>query len=91
MDLHPGKLRALGLQHPLPGVLAERLERPVEALGFWGAIALPVAYLSLLASGIDGRAGLGLFLGLVGLHVAALVIGHGHARSGGERAATRSD
>lgn len=61
-----------------PRSIVARLEAPVEALGFWGAIVLPAAYLSLLVGGLEGQAGLGLFLALVALHVAALLVGHGY-------------
>ena len=50
----------------------------VETLAFWGAIALPVCYLSLLVVGIDDTSGLLTFLGLVGLHVVALIAGRSH-------------
>lgn len=39
-------------------------------------MGLPVGYLSLLVRGIEGRTGLVLFLGLFGLHLMALVVGH---------------
>ena len=50
----------------------------VETLAFWGAIVLPIAYLSLLFVGIDDASGLLLFLGLFALHVLALVAGRSH-------------
>lgn len=68
--------------------ITDRLEAPVKAIGFWAAMWLPVSYLSLLASGIDSQAGLGLFLGLFGLHVIALVLGHGYRPPGAGRSAT---
>lgn len=61
-----------------PWSIVERLEAPVEAIGFWAAMGLPVYYLSLLVRGIDSRVGLVIFLSLLGLHVIALVIGHDH-------------
>lgn len=51
---------------------------PLSALSFWFAIALPLLYLPMLAAGIESARGLVLFLGLFGLHVLALVGGHGH-------------
>lgn len=57
---------------------------PLSALSFWIAIALPVFYLPLLAAGIDSVDGLLLFLGLLGLHVLALVGGRGHGTLGRE-------
>lgn len=50
----------------------------VATLSFWGAIALPVIYLPLLAVGIDDASGLLAFLGLFGLHVVTLVAGRSH-------------
>lgn len=58
--------------------LLKRLVNPVAAISFWVAITLPVVYLSLLISGIDSRSGLALFIGLVGLHVLALIGGRDH-------------
>lgn len=57
---------------------------PLSALSFWVAIALPALYLPLLATGIDGPDGLLLFLGLLGLHVLALVGGRGYGTVGRE-------
>lgn len=51
------------------------LAGPLSALSFWSAIALPVLYLPILAAGIESVAGLATFLGLFGLHVAALLGG----------------
>lgn len=50
----------------------------VSALSFWGAIVLPLCYLSLLVVGIDGTSGLLLFLGLFGLHVLTLIAGRSY-------------
>ncbi|WP_396612603.1 hypothetical protein ACH9L7_04825 [Haloferax sp. S1W] len=52
---------------------------PFETLAFWSAIALPLAYLPLLASGLGGG-DLPLFAGLLALHVTALVLGRDHAQ-----------
>lgn len=57
--------------------------RLVAKLSFWGAIALPVCYLSLLMVGIDDTSGLLTFLGLVGLHLVALVAGRSYRSNGG--------
>ena len=57
--------------------------RLVATLSFWGAIALPACYLTLLAVGIDDTSGLLTFLGLVGLHVLALVAGRSHRADAG--------
>lgn len=47
----------------------------LSAMAFWGAIVLPVCYLSLLVLGIDDATGLAVFLGLFGLHVLTLIAG----------------
>jgi|GEM_PF-5484533 len=47
----------------------------LSTLAFWSAIALPALYLPLLGNGIETVDRLGLFLGLIGLHVLALVAG----------------
>ena len=60
-------------------VLPSRLAEPLSTVSFWAAIALPACYLSLLASGIETTDGLALFLGLLGLHVLALLGGRAHA------------
>jgi hypothetical protein len=44
---------------------------------------LPACYLALLAVGIDDTSGLLTFLGLVGLHVLALVAGRSHRADAG--------
>lgn len=59
---------------------SEVLRRPVEALAFWAAIALPFAYLPLLYSGFESTSGVLLFAGLVVANVLALYVGHGHKR-----------
>lgn len=53
-----------------------RLTVPLEAVGFWAAVALPVAYLPLLATG--GRQSRHLAFALVAAHVLALAAGHTH-------------
>ena len=55
------------------------LSRPAAALAFWSAIALPLAYVPLLAAGLDSSGDLFLFLGLFALHLAALIGGRTHA------------
>jgi uncharacterized MAPEG superfamily protein len=55
------------------------LTGPLSALSFWLAILLPVLYLPLLISGIESFRGLAVFVGIVGLHVLALIGGHPYA------------
>lgn len=64
--------------------LRRHVRVPLSALSFWIAIALPAVYLPLLVVGIDGADGLLLFLGLLGLHVLALVGGRGYGTVGRE-------
>ena len=54
------------------------LSTPVTAIAFYGAIALPAVYLPLLVAGIETTDGLVTFLGLLGLHLAALVGGRSY-------------
>lgn len=56
----------------------EHLETPIEAIGFWSAILLPVLYLVLFVNGIRSWSGLALILGLLILHAIALVVGRNH-------------
>jgi hypothetical protein len=52
----------------------------VKQLAFWAAIVLPVLHLSLLATGLESRLMTLAFLGLVGLNVCALWLGHQYGR-----------
>jgi hypothetical protein len=53
------------------------VRRAVEPVAFWVSVLLPLGYVPLLFGGFtDGQ--VELFLALVGVHVASLVIGHGH-------------
>jgi hypothetical protein len=54
------------------------LTEPLAALAFWGAIALPLLYVPLLAAGLGSTQDLALFLGLFALHLAALVGGRSY-------------
>ncbi|WP_191965449.1 MULTISPECIES: hypothetical protein [Haloferax] len=53
---------------------------PLETVAFWSAVALPIAYLPLLANGLSS-ADVPLFVGLLALHAAALVLGRGHGQN----------
>lgn len=48
-----------------------------QAVAFWSAIALPIAYAPLLYGGLT-TGDMPLFLGLVAANVLAFVLGHGH-------------
>jgi len=54
------------------------LTKPIEAIGFWAAVALPFLYVPLLATGIEQQSSQLAALLLIGLHVAALVVGRHH-------------
>ncbi|KYH26541.1 hypothetical protein HAPAU_16400 [Halalkalicoccus paucihalophilus] len=56
------------------------LSRPIEAIAFWSAIALPFLYLPLLVSGLGSTAQLTAFLALLAIHAAAIVCGHRYNR-----------
>jgi hypothetical protein len=53
--------------------------RPVRFVAFWVATLLPLFYVPLLATGAVTTSRLG-FAGVVGLNVAAFVVGHSHNR-----------
>lgn len=56
------------------------LSRPVEAIAFWSAIALPFLYLPLLVSGLGSAAQFTAFLALLAIHAVAIVGGHWYNR-----------
>ena len=61
-----------------PRRIGQTLAAPLELLGFWSAIALPALYLPLLLTGLDTTSELVTFLGLLGLHLVALVVGRSY-------------
>lgn len=54
------------------------LFRPLEALGFWAAVALPFVYVPLIVTGVETSAEILAVATLVVAHVVALVVGHRH-------------
>lgn len=54
--------------------------KPVRAAAFWLAVALPFAYLPMLAGGIGTETELLTFAGLVAANAVALLVGHDHRR-----------
>ena len=56
------------------------ITRPLEAIAFWSAIALPFLYIPLLIYGLDTGGRVAVFLGLIVLNVIAFVLGHGYNR-----------
>lgn len=59
---------------------AATVRKPIEATAFWAAVVLPLAYVPVLAVGIDGLQGAGLFASLVALHLLVLAVGHRYGR-----------
>lgn len=57
------------------------LARPIEAISFWSAIALPFLYLPLLFSGLGSNSQLTAFLALLAIHAVTIVAGHGYDRT----------
>ena len=51
--------------------------RPVQAVAFWLAIALPLAYLPALAAGFETTS-VQVFAALLAANAVALVVGHGY-------------
>lgn len=58
----------------------EQLLRPLEAVAFWCAIALPFLHIPLLLHGLETSGELFTFLGLLALNGIAIVVGHRHKR-----------
>lgn len=56
------------------------LVRPIQALAFWLAIALPLAYLPALAMGFEAVSTT-TFAALLVANAVALIVGHGHNRT----------
>lgn len=56
----------------------ETVLKPVRATSFYAALALPLAYVPLLVSGLESVSQTTTFALLLGLHVLALAAGHGH-------------
>lgn len=52
--------------------------RPARFVGFWTAVVAPLAYPTLLLSGLDGRALLLLLAGVFFINVLGLVMGRGY-------------
>lgn len=61
-------------------VSLESLTEPLSAIAFWMAIAIPALYVPLIATGIEGLDGLGLFFGLFALHLVSLYVGRSYRR-----------
>lgn len=60
--------------------LIATIARPLEAVAFWSAIALPFLYVPLLLNGVGTTAQLTAFLTLLVLHALTIVGGHRYNR-----------
>jgi hypothetical protein len=59
--------------------LSRAAVRPLEAIAFWSAIALPFLYIPLLlVEGLGSGSHTNAFITLLALHVVAVVVGHRH-------------
>lgn len=56
------------------------MAHPVEAVGFWLAVLLPLVYLPVLLLGLPTTWGLPAFLALIALHPVALAAGRTYGR-----------
>ncbi len=63
------------LERAAPG-----LATPIRAVGFWAAIAMPILYVPLLATGLSSSLDGVLFLALIVGNLLALYVGHAHRR-----------
>ncbi len=66
---------------PLTQITRSQLFRPIEAIAFWTAIALPFLYVPLLFMGLESTGELAVFFGLVALNGVAFIVGHRHNRT----------
>jgi hypothetical protein len=66
-----------GGELPSAASVAASMLVPVRAAAFWSAVALPLAYLPLVATGVVWEMPL-TFCALLALNAAAFLAGHGH-------------
>lgn len=57
----------------------EIVTTPFRFVAFWAAVALPFLYVPLLFGGLQGEQ-TSAFVGLLGAHLLALVVGHGYSQ-----------
>lgn len=57
-----------------------RVRTAASALSFWAAVLLPLLYLPVLSVAIGRQGGVDFVLGLLGLHVLALIGGRSYNR-----------
>jgi hypothetical protein len=53
----------------------EPVFRPIEAIAFWAAVAMPFVYLPLLITGIETTSEGIAMVALIALHALALIVG----------------
>jgi hypothetical protein len=56
------------------------LLRPLEAVGFWSAVALPFLYVPLVLSGPENATEVTVTVGLMAVHALSLIVGHAYNR-----------
>jgi hypothetical protein len=61
-----------------PALGLRTLIRPVEAIGFWSAVALPFLYFPLVLSGPRNATEATAAVALMSLHALSLVVGHAY-------------
>jgi len=69
---------------PASGGVADTATRVGVAASFWIAIALPLALVAVVATGIEHPIDVATFLLLVGANGTALVVGRGYAATDGD-------
>lgn len=69
-DVEP---KATGLERLVPAIAT-----PIRVASFWTAIVLPFLHVPLLAAGLSTPAETGTFLGLLGLNLVTLYVGHSY-------------
>lgn len=72
------------LRHSIPRLdrLSSVVGRPVRAIAFWSAIALPFLNLGLLSTGLSTTARTAAFVLLLVANLVALYVGHPYGRDG---------
>lgn len=62
-------------RRPADGITPRSLRSSLAAVSFWAAVCLPLLYVPVLLAGTETTDGPLVLLGVVGLHLAALVGG----------------
>ncbi|MBZ6494365.1 hypothetical protein [Natrinema longum] len=67
-------------EHGVLERVTPRFAASIRAAGFWTAIAMPILYLPLLATGLSSSLEGGVFLALLTGNLLALYVGHAYHR-----------